>query len=80
MQKGTTNKDKEIEALLNDLKHPNADKRKMACLALGKAKSASAVDLLIEALNDKEYYVRLEAATALGQIGDAKALELSSKI
>jgi len=34
-----------------------------------------AVEALINALKDKEYYVRLEAATALGQIGDAKALE-----
>ena len=33
MNKGTTNEDKEIELLLEDLHHLDSDKRKMACLA-----------------------------------------------
>ena len=67
--------EKEIESLLSDLKHVSPDKRKMACLTLGKAKSARAVDLLISALNDTDMMVRECAAEALGEIGDPKAVE-----
>jgi len=73
MNKGTSNE--EIELLLEDLHNPDSDKRKMACLALGKAKAASAVDHLIEALSDKEMIVRQCAAEALGEIGDLKAVD-----
>src|SRR5450756_2212707 len=75
MNKGTTNEDKEIELLLEDLHHLDSDKRKMACLALGKAKAASAVDHRIEALSDQEMLVRQCAAEALGEIGDPKAVD-----
>jgi HEAT repeat protein len=75
MPKETGDKDKEVELLLNDLRNENPDKRKMACLALGKAKSIRAVDLLIGALNDKEMIVRECAAEALGEIGDPRAID-----
>ncbi len=43
--------------------------------ALGQIGDTRATDLLIQALNDADNYIRSSAAWALGEIGDVRAVE-----
>ncbi|GBC77852.1 Phycocyanobilin lyase subunit alpha [bacterium HR08] len=49
--------------------------RQQIARALGEIGSAEAVEPLIQALRDEDWWVRTAAAKALGQIGDARAVE-----
>jgi hypothetical protein len=49
--------------------------RSCAAKALGQIKDTRAVDALIEALGDREDYVKGAVAWALGEIGDPRAVE-----
>lgn len=49
--------------------------RKQAVLALGRIKSAKAIDPLIEMLKDQDWFTRLTAAAALESIGDERGRE-----
>jgi HEAT repeat protein len=44
--------------------------QKQAIMALGRIKSAEAIDPLIDMLADKDWFTRLTAAAALEAIGD----------
>ncbi|MEM4359453.1 MAG: HEAT repeat domain-containing protein, partial [Candidatus Bilamarchaeaceae archaeon] len=63
---------KEITRMLKEGK--TWEEREGAAEALGKIGDARAVPVLIDALKDKDRYVRYEAAEALGKIGDARAV------
>jgi HEAT repeat protein len=67
----------DVGELVKQLKDKDADKRREAAEALGKAgkEAKDAVPSLIAALKDSDLFVRLFAATSLGQIGeDAKTV------
>jgi HEAT repeat protein len=49
--------------------------RKQAVLALGRIKSAKAIDPLIDMLKDQDWFTRLTAAAALEAIGDERGRE-----
>lgn len=49
--------------------------RKQAVLALGRIKSAKAIDPLVEMLKDPDWFTRLTAAAALEAIGDERGRE-----
>ncbi|MFN3699646.1 MAG: HEAT repeat domain-containing protein, partial [Dictyoglomus sp.] len=51
------------------------DVRGAAAKALGEIKDKRAVEPLISALKDEDWYVREAAAYALGEIGDSRAVE-----
>lgn len=53
--------------------HPHTLIRKNAVHVLGQLKRPEAVPIIIEALHDESYQVRLEAAQALGHQGDERA-------
>ncbi len=57
------------------LKSGNPEERMCAAARLAEARVRAAVPALIEALDDKNQYVRSWAAGALGQIGDSRALQ-----
>lgn len=68
--------DAAIPSLLNALTHSEWLVRLHAVEALGKTRSASAVEPLLSALfNDRDAAIREDAVRALGQIGDARAVE-----
>jgi len=67
-----------VESLIALLKDEEKDVRKSAIEALIKISEAGdprAVEPLIIALNDRDFFVRTEAARALGRIGDPRAVE-----
>ncbi len=63
-----------VAALIQNLGHEDRDKRMDATVALVEAGEA-AVELLIAALQHENIFVRSHAATALGRIGDKRAIE-----
>lgn len=68
--------DAAIPSLLNALAHSDWLVRLHAVEALGKTRSASAVEPLLSALfNDRDGAIREDAVRALGQIGDVRAVE-----
>lgn len=62
-----------VPKLIEKLKDPDEVMRKRAAVALGEIGDLSAVDPLIDSLNDLE--IRKPAATSLGQLGDKRAKE-----
>jgi HEAT repeat protein len=66
-----------ISPLLDLLKHPEADLRMQAALALGEQRDARAADALIEAMNDEDTNVRYHAIEALGKL---KAVDVVDKL
>src|SRR6266566_3657461 len=61
---------------VRDLRIGDTDaKRAQAARKLGSARSSLAVSYLIEGLSDKSAEVRCAAVEALGELGDASALE-----
>ena len=69
-------KDREgVSELIHSLKNDRDDNvRAFAALSLGKIKDKSSVGAVIEALNDEQLVVKIEAIKALGEIGDSKAI------
>ena len=63
--------------LLDLLKHPDADLRMQAALALGAQRDTRATEALIEALNDEDTNVRYHAIEALGKL---KGVEVTNKL
>jgi HEAT repeat protein len=66
---------KSEQAMIERAKSPDAAVRKLACDTLGRLKSRDAVPLLIERLGDADGSVATEAARALGNVGDARAVD-----
>jgi HEAT repeat protein len=66
-----------ISPLLDLLKHPDADLRMQAALALGVQRDTRAAEALIEALNDEDTNVRYHAIEALGKL---KGVEVTNKL
>lgn len=68
--------EKDVEGLIEALRHGNEYNRENAAKALCKIDDVSAVDPLIQALlTDNPKDVRWYAAIALGKIGDIRAVE-----
>jgi len=63
---------KDIEDLINDLKHKDDSVRRSATEMLGIIGDDKAMDALIVALNDKNRFVRQEAIAALEKIGGTR--------
>lgn len=63
-----------LPTLLHLLGHTHWHTRRGAAWALGELKDRTAVPLLIQALQDEDHIVCVEACFALGQIGDSMAL------
>jgi len=59
---------------LRQLKSSNDQTRRRAVKGLGRSRDPRAMAVLTAALNDESYLVRKEAARALGDIGDARAV------
>jgi HEAT repeat protein len=59
---------------LRQLKSRDPQARRRAIKDLGKSRDPRAIDLLMDALADKSYLVRKEAARALGDMGDARTV------
>ena len=66
-----------ISPLLDLLKHPDANLRMQAALALGEQRDARATEALIEALDDEDTNVRYHAIEALGKL---KGVEVTNKL
>jgi HEAT repeat protein len=64
-----------VGSLLVLLKNAEEHNRQAAAEALGRIKSAEAVEGLISALDDAQHSVQEAAAVALGRIGDVKAVD-----
>ena len=62
-------------ALVDLLRHPDADLRIQAALALGSRARPEAVDALLEALNDADANVQFHAIESLGKLSPAAAVE-----
>ncbi|MBI1976160.1 MAG: HEAT repeat domain-containing protein [Candidatus Omnitrophica bacterium] len=68
-------KEAAIPELLKGLNHEKALIREWSAYTLGAMKAVAAVDSLIQLVqNDEKISVRLEAVSALGAIGDARAI------
>ncbi|MFS0519669.1 HEAT repeat domain-containing protein [Nostoc sp. UIC 10607] len=67
---------KHLPLLLKSLKHSDSDVRSSAAIALGQIRcdNETVILALIEALKDSEYYVRVSAVKAIGELGDEKAI------
>ena len=73
---GEIKEPRSIETLCTSLKRDiDPDVRRNAAIALRKIGDAGAVPALIDALKDKEWTVRKEAARSLGEIKDNRAME-----
>ncbi len=64
-----------LPGLIKALKDKEELVRKQAVIALGRIKSAEAIDPLIEMLQNKDWFTRLMAAAALEAIGDERGRE-----
>ncbi|MDH4185971.1 MAG: HEAT repeat domain-containing protein [Nitrospira sp.] len=64
-----------VSRLVNALKDKDDVVQKQAIMALGRIKSAEALDPLIGMLADKDWFTRLTAAAALEAIGDDRGRE-----
>jgi tetratricopeptide (TPR) repeat protein len=65
-----------VETLIEILqKNPNREKRKAAVSALKQGRKPGAFEVLLNALNDTEDYIRESAAWGLGYYGDLLAVE-----
>ncbi len=64
-----------LPGLIKALKDKEELVRKQAVIALGRIKSAEAIDPLIEMLQNKDWFTRLTAAAALEAIGDERGRE-----
>lgn len=73
IKKMKTNKD--VEGLIEALKHKDLTVRRQAAEALGELGDDRAVEPLIGALKDKDTWLRWCAAEALGKIGDERAVK-----
>ena len=62
-------------SLVDLLRHPDADLRTQAALALGTQPRPEAVDALMGALDDEDANVRFHAIEALGKLGPPAAVE-----
>jgi HEAT repeat protein len=71
---------KDAGTLIEELGSPNATNRFHAAFFLGIKKEKSAVNALIEALQDKDGNVVANVIYALGEIGDPQALEPLRKL
>ncbi|MCI0391969.1 MAG: HEAT repeat domain-containing protein [Acidobacteria bacterium] len=60
---------------LRRLKSSDDQTRRRAIKGLSRSRDPRAMAALMAALNDQSYLVRKEAARALGEIGDAQAVE-----
>ena len=69
-----------VNGLIYDLKHPEAQRRKEAALALGKNEVHDAVPALIQLTEDEQDLVRLEAVRALIRINDSSALSAYARL
>jgi HEAT repeat protein len=67
--------EKDVEGLVEALRHGNRFVRENAANALGDISDVAAVDPLIKALEHGNEYVRENAAEALGKIGDIRAVD-----
>ena len=67
-----------IDKSVKDLKHRDPERRGEAAETLGKLKYEPAVPGLAEALNDKDEWVRVRAASALWEIGEASSSAIPS--
>jgi|LSQX01.2.fsa_nt_gb hypothetical protein len=77
----TAHADSRTEYLIKMLETGNTYLVKVqAAGSLGKIRATTAVPALIRALDDKEELVVIAAATALGQIGDAAAIDALQKL
>ena len=65
----------DVDRWMCDLKDPNSIVRKAAAEALGKLNDTSAVEPLVELLDDEDPEVRAEAAASLGKLNDTRAVE-----
>jgi len=63
----------DLSLLLQQLKHPDPQKRLEAVADLLDRRDARAVDALLESLKDVDYRVRAWSASALGWIGDPRS-------
>ncbi|MCP9439301.1 MAG: HEAT repeat domain-containing protein [Nitrospira sp.] len=64
-----------VPRLIAALRDKDENVRKSAVLALGRIKSAEAIDPLIEMTKDSDWFIRLTAAAALESIGDERGRE-----
>ncbi|MCA9434580.1 MAG: HEAT repeat domain-containing protein [Candidatus Omnitrophica bacterium] len=67
--------DDSLEAIEKGLSDPNADVRTASARAASRLRAKPLLGNLIALLSDESLSVRREAATALGEIGDPKAVE-----
>jgi HEAT repeat protein len=74
---GTTGSDRAIGPLISRMRDRQEDRdvRSRAAEALGRLQAAEAVDVLIVALNDMVWHIRLHAVQALAAIGDPIAVD-----
>lgn len=68
------------DALIDLLRHPDADLRIQAALALGTQSRPEAAAALMTALDDADANVRFHAIEALGKLGPASAVEPLARI
>lgn len=64
-----------VDAVIYDLKHPDAERRREAAILLGRERVRAAVPALLEASDDPDDRVRLEVVRALVRINDTRALQ-----
>jgi HEAT repeat protein len=64
-----------VPGLVNALHDKDEFVRKQAVIALGRIKSAGAIDPLIDMLKDQDWFIRLTAAAALEAIGHERGRE-----
>ncbi len=67
--------EKDVEGLINELKHEDAKVRWGAIVALHRIGDKRAIDPLIQVLKDEKDYVRSEAIMVLREIPDARSVE-----
>ncbi len=65
----------QVEGLIYDLEHPDAERRRQSAILLGRHEIRQAVPALIKSTEDEDESVRLESVRALVQINDTRALQ-----
>ncbi len=68
-----------VAALLENLRHPDVNRRRSTVQALALIEAPAAYDTLIHALEDPDARVRQGAIAALGELGDPRALRAISE-